>query len=178
MDSRTKLKYCFIIYTLLLGIIIFCVFYFQSYSVYFRYGVPEKNQDPLIVLSVNIDNYYKYSCLLGMITLIRIVKVGVAELTDPILLFTIYNPDKKNIPDFTKNELQFYANYIYLIDSLRYVFTLMITIAQIDLAIFSVIIGEITSFFTIRMLLNKKTFIPEYEEELYNVVPKDNELFI
>ena len=54
----------------------------------------------------------------------------------------------------------------------------MITIAQIDLAIFSVIIGEITSFFTIRMLLNEKTFIPEYEEELYNVVPKDNELFI
>tara|TARA_Y100000816_G_scaffold287546_2_gene270495 strand:+ start:331 stop:672 length:342 start_codon:yes stop_codon:yes gene_type:complete len=113
-----------------------------------------------------------------MITLIRIVKVGVAELTDPILSFTIYNPDKKNIPDFTKNELQFYANYIYLIGSLRYVFTLMITIAQIDLAIFSVIIGEITSFFTIRMLLNEKTFIPEYEEELYNVVPKDNEIFI
>jgi hypothetical protein len=113
-----------------------------------------------------------------MITLIRIVKVGVAELTDPILSFTIYNPDKKNIPDFTKNELQFYANYIYLIGSLRYVFTLMITIAQIDLAIFSVIIGEITSFFTIRKLLNEKTFIPEYEEELYNVVLKDNEIFI
>ncbi len=178
MDSKTKLKYCSIIYTILLAIIIFCVFYFQSYSVYFRYGVPEKNQEPLIVLSVNIDNYYKYSCLLCMITLIRIVKVGVAELTDPILSFTIYNPDKKNIPDFTKNELQFYANYIYLIGSLRYVFTLMITIAQIDLAIFSVIIGEITSFFTIRMLLNEKTFIPEYEEELYNVVPKDNEIFI
>ena len=67
---------------------------------------------------------------------------------------------------------------LYLIDNLRYVFTLMITIAQIDLAIFSVIIGEITSFFTIRKLLNEKTFIPEYEEELYNVVLKDNEIFI
>ena len=34
----------------------------------------------------------------------------------------------------------------------------MITITQIDLALFSVLIGEITSLFTIRMLLNEKTF--------------------
>lgn len=34
----------------------------------------------------------------------------------------------------------------------------MITITQIDLALFSVLVGEITTLFTIRMLLNEKTF--------------------
>ena len=101
---------------------------------------------------------YKYACVLGLIAGIRIIKVGVTEISDPVLSFTIYNPDKKNIEEFSKNELQFYANFLYLIDNIRYVFTLMITITQIDLALFSVLIGEITSLFTIRMLLNEKTF--------------------
>lgn len=38
----------------------------------------------------------------------------------------------------------------------------MITITQIDLALFSVLIGDITTLFTIRMLLNKKTFNKNY----------------
>ena len=163
MNNKNKLKWCSIIYTIVLSIIISIIFYFQSYDKYFRWGVPKLDEEPLIVLSVKIDNYYKYSSVLFFIGCIRIIKVGVSEITDPILSFTIYNPDKKNIIDFSKNELQFYANLLYLIDSIRYVFTLMITITQIDLALFSVLIGEITSFFTIRMLLNEKTF-NEYTE--------------
>ena len=158
MNNRNKLKLCSIIYFIFLSIIIIIVFYFQSYDKYFRCGVPSYNEEPLIVLSVKIDNYYKYACVLGLIAGIRIIKVGVFEITEPILSFSIYNPDKKNIADFTKNELQFYANFLYLIDNIRYVFTLMITITQIDLALFSVLIGELTSLFTIRMLLNEKTF--------------------
>lgn len=145
-------------YSLFLSIVIVIVFYFQSYDKYFRWGIPDSNKEPLIVLSVKIDNYYKYACVLGLIAGIRIIKVGVSEITNPILSFTIYNPDKKNIAEFTKNELQFYANFLYLIDNIRYVFTLMITITQIDLALFSVLVGEITTLFTIRMLLNEKTF--------------------
>tara|TARA_Y100000741_G_scaffold281829_1_gene221619 strand:- start:3075 stop:3587 length:513 start_codon:yes stop_codon:yes gene_type:complete len=162
MENRNKLKWCSIIYFIFLSIIIIIVFCFQSYDKYFRYGVPDEGQEPLVVLSVKIDNYYKYMCVLGLIAGIRIIKVTVSEITDPILSFTIYNPDKKNIVDFTKNELQFYANFLYLIGSIRYVFTLMITITQIDLALFSVLVGEITSLFTIRMLLNEKTFNKNY----------------
>ena len=158
MDNRSKLKWSCIIYSIFLSIIITIVFCFQSYDKYFRWGVPDADHEPLVVLSVKIDNYYKYACVLALITGIRIIKVGVSEITEPILSFSIYNPDKKNIADFTKNELQFYANFLYLIDNIRYVFTLMITITQIDLALFSVLIGEITSLFTIRMLLNEKTF--------------------
>ena len=158
MDNRSKLKWSCIIYSPFLSIVIVIVFYFQSYDKYFRWGIPDANHEPLVVLSVKIDNYYKYACVLGLIAGIRIIKVGVSDITDPILSFTIYNPEKKNIAELTKNELQFYANFLYLIDNIRYVFTLMITITQIDLALFSVLVGEITTLFTIRMLLNEKTF--------------------
>ena len=171
MDSKSKLRFCAILYTFLIILIIILVFCFKTYDTYFRWGVPPSNESPLLILSVKIDNYYKYGILLFVITIVRIVKVLVSEIADAILSFTIYNPDKKVIKDFTKCELQFYGNYIYFIDSLRYVFTLMITITQIDLALFGVIIDQITTLFTIRLLLNEKSF-NNYEdldqEELNN----------
>ena len=162
MDNKSKLKWCSIIYSIFLSAIIVIVFYFQSYDKYFRWGVPKSDEEPLVVLSVKIDDYYKYGCVLFLIGCIRIIKVGVSEIAEPVLSFTIYNPDKKNIVDFSKNELQFYANLLYFIDNIRYIFTLMITITQIDLALFSVLIGDITTLFTIRMLLNEKTFNKNY----------------
>ena len=65
-----------------------------------------------------------------------------------VLGFSIYNPDKKIITEFSKNELQFYANAMYLISSLRYVCELIVTISQLDLAIFSVLASEFAIFFT------------------------------
>ena len=172
MDNKSKLKWCSIIYSIFLSAIIVIVFYFQSYDKYFRWGIPKSDEEPLIVLSVKIDDYYKYSCVLFLIAGIKIIKVGVSEIADPVLSFTIYNPDKKNIVDFSKNELQFYANLLYFIDNIRYVFTLMITITQIDLALFSVLVGDITTLFTIRMLLNEKTF--NKLEENYDPINVNN----
>ena len=164
MEVKKKLQLCILVYGILLILIVIIINFFQTKSTYFRWGVPNKDEEPLIIISVNIDNYYKYFSLLFLITIIRIIKVGVTEIADPIITFNIYNPDKKNIEDFGKNELQFYGNMLYLIDNLRYVLTLMITISQIDLAIYGVLVGEITSIFTIRMLLNEKTFNNNYLE--------------
>ena len=164
MEVKKKLQLCILVYGILLILIVIIINFFQTKSTYFRWGVPNKDEEPLIIISVNIDNYYKYFSLLFLITIIRIIKVGVNEIANPIITFNIYNPDKKNIEDFGKNELQFYGNMLYLIDNLRYVFTLMITISQIDLAIYGVLVGEITSIFTIRMLLNEKTFNNNYLE--------------
>lgn len=169
MNQKNKLKCCAILYTFLIILVISLVVCFQTYDTYFRWGVPSKNESPLIVLSVKIDNYYKYVALLALITIIRIVKVLVNEIADTILSFTIYNPDKKIIREFTKCELQFYGNYIYLIDSLRYVFTLMITITQIDLALYGVFIDQLTTLVTIRLLLNEKKFI-NHSEDLYEEI--------
>ena len=162
MNNNYKLKICIIIYIFLLSFIISIVSIFQTKNKYFRFGVPNIDDEPLIIVSVKIDNYYKYFLLLLFISIFRITKVILSEVADPILTFNIYNPDKKNISEFSKFELQFYANLFYFLDSIRYVFTIMIAITQFDIALFDAIIGEITSIFTIRMLLNEKTFHKNY----------------
>lgn len=169
MQNKYKLQLCIIVYSILLLFILFFIFYFQSYSTYFRYGVPSSNQEPLIIISIKIDNYYKYFCLLFGIAIIRIIKVTIVEIADPIISFNVYNPDKKNISEFNKFELQFYTNTLSLIDNLRYVLTIMITISQIDLAIYSVIISEITTIFTVKLLLNQKTF-HNNDNDIYNYI--------
>jgi hypothetical protein len=158
MNSNKKLQLCIIIYLILVISLITLIFIYQTKNKYFRWGVPDVNDEPLIIISVKIDTYNKYFILLFCITIFRIVKVIITEIADPILAFTIYNPDKKNIEDFGKFELQFYANTLYFIDSIRYVFTIMLAITQIDIALFDTIIGELTTIFTIRLLLNEKTF--------------------
>ena len=78
--------------------------------------------------------------------------------------FNIYNPDKKIIKEFTKNELQLLANIMWLINSLTNALFILITISQIDIAILRILYSEITTIFTIRLLLNDKTFIVENDE--------------
>ena len=63
------------------------------------------------------------------------------------------------IDEFNKNELQFLANSMWLSDSIMSGLFVMITISQIDIAILRIVYSNICSLFTIRMLLNEKTFI-------------------
>ncbi len=113
----------------------------------------------MIVISVKIDTPNKYSVLLVIIAVINVSKVIVEEIGMPILGFSIYNPDKRVISDFTKNELQFFANGMFMVSGLRSVFMTIVSITQIDIAIWSLFVSECASFFTIRMLLNEKRFI-------------------
>ncbi len=169
MKAKTKLKYCVTGNILLLVVIVIIIIHYQHESKYFRFGP----SNDLIVISVNINTNARYLILLLIISLVKITKVVVEEIGMPVIGFSIYNPDKKVITEFTKNELQFYGNTMYLTSSLRYIFEVMVTITQIDIAIYSVIISEITTIFTIRLLLNEKRF-PKNEDdsmqELLNIV--------
>ena len=94
------------------------------------------------------------------------MKIGEAivnEIGSPILGFNVYNPDKKIITDFTKNELNFLANAMWMINGVRGVISVVITITQFDLALSSVLLSEIASIFTVRFLLNEKEFIKNYK---------------
>ena len=104
--------------------------------------------------------------LLGIIAIIKISDVVISEIASPIIGFNIYNPDKKVITEFTKNELQFYGNSMYLIDAIKAVLLIMVNISQIDIALWGVIVSETTSLFTIRMLLNEKEFKLKNDSEL------------
>ena len=92
MEVRKKLQLCILIYSILLILIVIIINYFETTkdTTYFRWGVPKENEKPLIIISVNIDNYYKYFSLLFLITIIRVIKVGVTEIADPIITFNIY----------------------------------------------------------------------------------------
>ena len=161
MNVNNKLKLCVIsnAFVLVIIVIIISLCGVQNESKYWNFGPNES----FVIINIHIDTWIKYYWLLTFIALLKISQVIIGEIAHPIIGFNIYNPDKKVITDFTKNELQFYGNSMYLIDSIRNVFMIMITITQIDIAIFGSIISEITSIFTIRMLLNEKSFSKSYD---------------
>ena len=155
MKLKRKLQLsilCSLIVLLLIAIPIFILD--NGESKYFRYGW----HDDFILISVPINNKLRYFCALFFVILTRVGEVFIGEIASPIISFNIYNPDKKVITEFTKNELQFYGNTLYVIDSTRYIFKVMVLVTQFDLAFISMLSGEIVSLFTIRMLLNEKEF--------------------
>ena len=154
MKQRTKLQICLVCNFLLLLVVIILMVEFESNSKYCRIG-PQKD---LIVIAVKINTYSRYVVLLGIITFIKISKVVIEELGMPVLGFSIYNPDKKVITDFTKMQLQLYGNAMWFLDGFKRLMLIMVSITQIDLALVGMLSSEIMSIFTIRLLLNEKTF--------------------
>ena len=150
------------------------MFTFATDSPYFRIGP----QNDLILVSVNINTYGKYYALLIVIATIQISAVLIEDLGLPILTFNIYNPDKHIITDFTKNELQIYGNLMFLINNLRYIFQVLVTITQIDIAVFSVIMAQLTGIITIRYLLNEKEYnhYNQYNRQALNNIISSNHL--
>lgn len=155
MNSKRKVELCLILNIILLILISCLISIFADKSNYFRIG---PNPD-FILISVKIDNLSKYFGLLGIIGFMNCIKVLVAELGEPVLVFNVYNPDKKIIDDFSKFQLLLYANSMFFVSNTRSVFEVMITVTQIDIAIYSVIIEQLVSIITVNLLVNEKKFI-------------------
>ena len=62
-------------------------------------------------------------------------------------------------------ELQIYGNLMFLINNLRYIIQVLVTVTQIDIAIFAVLMAQITGVITVRFLINEKTFSRDIELE-------------
>jgi hypothetical protein len=139
---------------MLLVLIIVSIFRSEK-STYFKFG-PSKD---LIVISVEIDTWKKWILLNIFIWLVKGCDVMVNEIGSPILGFRVYNPDKKIIDDFTKNQLNFLANSMWFVNGFRTVLMAVITITQVDIAFSGMIVSEIVSIFTVRHLLNCKKFV-------------------
>ena len=162
-NIRKKLLYCVLGNAATLLAVTTLVLAFGSKNSYIRAG---PSQD-FHILDVNIDTWGKYAGLIVFLCIINTTQIISEDIGMPILGFNIFNPDKKEITEFTKLELQVYGNTMYVISAVRGVFMTMVTISQIDVAVISVLIKEIVSIYTIRMLLNEKKFIskPEYEQQ-------------
>jgi len=156
LSNSKKVLFCLIVnfITMLLVLIIVSIFRSEK-STYFKFG-PSKD---LIVISVEIDTWKKWILLNIFIWLVKGCDVMVNEIGSPILGFRVYNPDKKIIDDFTKNQLNFLANSMWFVNGFRTVLMAVITITQVDIAFSGMIVSEIVSIFTVRHLLNCKTFV-------------------
>jgi hypothetical protein len=157
MKSINKIRICLGLNICLSVFIVLCIIIFASDSKYFRIGP----SDDFILISVPINNIPRYIFLLFLIACNNCIKVLIAELGEPILVFNVYNPDKKIITEFTKCQLMLYANSMFFISNTRRVFEIMITITQIDIALYSIIVEQIVSIFTVCLLLNEKVFDKE-----------------
>jgi hypothetical protein len=155
MKQLNKVRLCLFLNTCLVLFIGFYITNFASDSKYFRFG---PNED-FIFISVQIDTAQKYCSLLTLIFVNDVVRVIIQEFGDPVLYMNVYNPDKKEITEFSKLQLYFYANSMFLVNNIRYIFTLLISITQIDIALFSVLIEQLVVIITIKMLLDEKKFI-------------------
>ena len=143
---------------LFLSLVVFIGFYITNFatdSKYFRFGP----NDDFIFISVQIDTAQKYCSLLTLIFVNDVIRVIIQEFGSPVLFMNVYNPDKKEITEFSKLQLYFYANSMFLLNNIRYIFTVLINVTQIDIALFSVLVEEIIVIFTIKMLLDEKKFI-------------------
>lgn len=155
MNQLNKVRLCLFLNTCLVVFIGFYITNFATDSKYFRFGP----NDDFIFISVQIDTIPKYCSLLTLIFVNDIIRVIIQEFGSPILFMNVYNPDKKEITEFSKAQLYFYANSMFLINNIRYIFTLLISVTQIDIALFSVLVEEVIVIFTIKMLLDEKKFI-------------------
>jgi hypothetical protein len=158
VSIQNKIKLCILgnAITVLMVVIPVCIL--SESGQYFRFGP----SDDFILINIRINTSEKYAAVLACIAVINVIKVISEEMGGPILGFNIYNPDKKNITDFTKCELQMYGNIMFLLSGIRGIFLTLITITQFDIALWSLGVSEVASVFTIHMLLNEKTFTPGY----------------
>ena len=103
MKNNFRLKCCVFINFLLFIFIVITVVIFNNNNNnnYFKYGP----NDDLDILGIKINTIDKYLYLQLFLCFVEISRAWTNEIASPILGFNIYNPDKKIIKEFTKNEL-------------------------------------------------------------------------
>ncbi len=163
MKQINKVRVCLVLNFFLLLAICIVIFTCASSSPYFKLGP----NDDFVIVSVRINTNQRYAILLLFIAISNFIKVLVSELGEPVLVFNVYNPDKRVITEFTKFQLLTYANMMFFVSNTRRVFEVLVTVTQFDIAIFSIIIEQIASIGTVCLLVKEKRFD--------NVLIKDSE---
>lgn len=155
LTSSEKVRFCLIInFISLISMIGLIVIFKNDDSKYFRIGP----YNDLNLISVTIDTWTKWIIVVIFLCIMGVIDVIIRELGLPVLDFNVYNPDKKVITDFTRNELNYLSNSMFMVSAIKGVFNTVISITQLDLALITVIVKELTSIVAIRFLLNEKKF--------------------
>ena len=151
-----QLRWCSFINVILLILCVIVIVLFGDPSQKYLHIGPS---DDVYLLGICINTMTKYGLTLLFLSMLKIAEIVVGEIAQPILWFNIYNIDKKVITEFSKFELQLHANIIYATDTLRYTLLILISITQIDIAVFTCLAGQFATLFTARYLLRDKKFV-------------------
>lgn len=152
-----KVWICFLGNAVSLAFILAMVTCFRNpESTFFRFG---PQTDPVIV-SVLVDTWGEYLAIVALLVFTKVVETLLQEIGNPLLGFWIYDTRYAVIPGFTLNELNLLANGIWMMQGVRRLLMIVISVTQIDIALIGILISESTSFFAIRHLLKKKEFVP------------------
>lgn len=119
----------------------------------------------LIVLGITIDTLDKYLLLHLIIFLVEFFHSIIFEYANPIMYFQVFDAKNKYITDFTKLELQLYAQTLWFVTSLKTGFMMLVSITQIDITICKIIYSEIAVVIVIRNLLNDKIFVKKIQDQ-------------
>lgn len=155
MKLEIQLRWCILLSVLLTLLLVGLTIGFASSDGWVAFG-PSAT---LFVAGVAIDTTGKYVLLVLLISVNSIIDMLINEFASPILGFNIYNPDKKVITDFrSKTQLQTLAAMFWASNNMRAIFTVLITVAQIDLALIKWGVMECTAIYTINKILSGKKF--------------------
>jgi len=162
MRVAKRTKFCLVANTVLLFILVGGAFIAAPETGLFTFGPSEK----LIVGSVVIDSWLRYWILIGLVCVFRSLSVIINDIGMPNLGFSIYDPTRETVYGFGRMELQLLANGMFLVTSLSNVFSILVTVARMDVAIISVFASELSSAASIYYLLGKKKrFIVDFDTQ-------------
>ena len=111
-----------------------------------------------VFLSIIINTPLKYFILCTFITVLNMSEIFLNDVAWPIIQFSTYNPYKGVINDFSRFELEVYSNLVFFIQGSKKLVLVLVTLSQIDIAIFSLITSQISASIAINYLLNEKSF--------------------
>jgi hypothetical protein len=114
--------------------------------------------DNLVLISVYVNTAPRYLMLQAFLICYEFIRVVTNDVANPIIGWTIFNPDKKRVRGISRNKLQLFANLLWLLDRMMAVFEILVTLTQIDIALLRGVYSELVSIVTIRWLLNEKVF--------------------
>lgn len=156
MNVQRRLKLCIVASGILTAVIVVMAFTYSSTSGWFSFGP----NDNLVISGIPINTTTRYAVLVAIIVVNSVVDLVVQEFANPIMGFNIYNPDKHVITDFaSKTQLQFLASMFWATTNLRAVFSILVSITQVDLAIIKWVALELTAIATVHFLLSEKKFV-------------------
>lgn len=125
----------------------------------FRFGP----SDDLYILSTNINTWNKYIGFCAALFIFRVVEVLSNDISGPAIGFRVYNDTTNKVYGFSPQSLAAAANIKFVIMGLSNTLRTLVIVSRFDIAIYSVIMGEITTAVVCRYLLSKKKFAPDYD---------------